>query len=315
METVNPHSTASTVPLVESENDPLQNSYNSDVLKTSGDVCRGTGASKLSVNHLQSLQPFVYNISPLVIEADNYSTPLSIIQPLALYSGSPLCRSPAFSSNSPNILDESLADNPTPDCFTDKSLQPVNEKEYNCAYESCKELCLGFRAYESHCASAHSRFPCQLCTQTYRAKSNCTRHMRNHDKAKIHPCPDCNKCFSRLDAMKEHRLHHTVSYQQNKCLRCKQEFKRKSLLLTHLKTCLKSLRIRDGGINESLFLPMVPGSDDYTSSSVKIEDNNDSLSTVDALIKKNVGLAVPPITSQVHQDHGVLDLCKKSTKE
>ena len=257
IETVNPGLTASPVPSVESENDPLQHSYNSDVLASSSmsQFSRGTGDFELPTDHLQSLQSLTQIRSPLVIKPDNNASPLSWPRSDLQYSTSPLCRSPALSMHSANTtVDETV----TPDRSLDQTPQPVDDgdddKEYTCSYDNCTELCLGFKAYETHTVSTHSRYPCKLCKQTFSGKNNRTRHMRNHNRAKIYPCPDCGKYFSRPDSMREHRFIHTASYQEDKCRRCGQEFQRKSLLLAHLKNCFRQSRTKNGSIDESPYM-------------------------------------------------------------
>ena len=66
--------------------------------------------------------------------------------------------------------------------------------------------------------------------------------------------------------MREHRYIHTISYQEDKCRRCQQAFERKSLLLSHLKTCFRSARTKNGSIDESPYMYNMNGD---------AENNND----------------------------------------
>jgi hypothetical protein len=53
--------------------------------------------------------------------------------------------------------------------------------------------------------------------------------------------------------MREHRFTHTLSYQEDRCRRCGEEFDKKSKLLAHLKSCFRQHRTKNGSIDESLF--------------------------------------------------------------
>lgn len=224
---------------VTSENDPLMNSYNSDVTKSMASHYNRNGDFELT-NHLENLQSLTQAHSPLVIKPEVFPQRAGsdVLSP---------AQSPAL-----HVMDTSLT--PTQHTPSPQPLDPIFEsKEYQCNLDDCCTTFVGFKAYEDHTLEAHKRFPCHLCKQTFSGKNNRTRHTRNHNKDKIYPCPECNKKFSRPDSMREHRFTHTLSYQEDRCRKCTQAFDKKSKLLAHLKTCFRQHRTKNGSIDESKF--------------------------------------------------------------
>jgi len=121
-------------------------------------------------------------------------------------------------------------------------------KVFTCRNGGCGTSWFGFQAYERHFSSAHYRFPCPSCDQSFTSRNNRRRHAVSHTDAKRYPCDTCQKLFARPDIVKEHRLTHTQSYQAGKCKNCAFECDKKVALLSHLKKCFK-LEDIDGDIS------------------------------------------------------------------
>ncbi|KAK2147212.1 hypothetical protein LSH36_563g00005 [Paralvinella palmiformis] len=108
---------------------------------------------------------------------------------------------------------------------------------YNCAQWGCNYTCVGFANFEEHTLSAHGRYPCKFCSQTFTGRNNRTRHIRYHITGKQHQCNECGKFFARPDSLKEHRFIHTKSYRDSVCCNCQVSFEKKATLLSHMKKC------------------------------------------------------------------------------
>lgn len=116
-----------------------------------------------------------------------------------------------------------------------------NEAEnrvFTCRHGGCSTSWFGFAAYESHYISAHCRYPCELCDQSFTSRNNRRRHANGHGNVKKHNCDQCDKLFARPDIVKEHRITHTRSYQTGSCFKCDFACVKKTMLLSHLKRCL-----------------------------------------------------------------------------
>lgn len=124
---------------------------------------------------------------------------------------------------------------------SDLSLNNNNNAEnriFTCRHGGCSTAWFGFAAYESHYISAHCRYPCELCDQSFTSRNNRRRHANGHGNAKRHNCDRCDKQFARPDIVKEHRITHTKSYQMGSCFKCDFACVKKTMLLSHLKRCL-----------------------------------------------------------------------------
>ena len=110
----------------------------------------------------------------------------------------------------------------------------------------CKSQWDTFKTYEEHHIRQHLRYPCHFCNQTFSNKNNRSRHIRSHTGQKQHACPECGKCFSRSDTLKEHQIIHTDGYLGDKCNYCHVVIKKKAELLGHIKKC--SQRYKHGGV-------------------------------------------------------------------
>ena len=82
---------------------------------------------------------------------------------------------------------------------------------------------------------------CEICGITFwsrSAKSNRTRHMRVvHSTPKQHPCPKCDKSFSRKDFLQSHiKAKHDVGKEESLvCATCDKAFTMKEALTRHMK--------------------------------------------------------------------------------
>ena len=281
VETMNPVSSMSPAQSVSSENDPLLNSFNSDVVASSSGR-RYSRDFELPSHPLENLQTLAQIHPPVVIQPEHTMSLSSIPDP---YPASPSCESPALSHLSAN--------NSLNDSATSGSLNPLppaeddayEDKEYTCSWDGCSMQFIGFKNFEAHSLEQHKRFPCHLCKQTFSGKNNRTRHTRNHNRDKLYPCPDCGKKFSRPDSMREHRFTHTRSYQEDRCRRCGLEFDKKSKLLAHLKKCFHQHRTKNGSIDESCFdIPNAINGNNVEESpsgltlgGIKLENNNEPM--------------------------------------
>lgn len=114
----------------------------------------------------------------------------------------------------------------------------VESRVFTCRHGGCSTSWFGFGAYETHYVSAHCRYPCELCDQSFTSRNNRRRHANGHGNVKKHSCDRCDKLFARPDIVKEHRITHTRSYQSGQCCKCHFSCAKKTMLLSHLKRCL-----------------------------------------------------------------------------
>lgn len=160
------------------------------------------------------------------------------------------CKHPVVSSSSATrkgVSDSKIADT-KPDLeeqmFRDSSQtvclnnNDAERRVFTCRHGGCSTSWFGFGAYETHYVSAHCRYPCELCDQSFTSRNNRRRHANGHGNVKKHSCDRCDKLFARPDIVKEHRITHTRSYQSGQCCKCHFSCAKKTMLLSHLKRCL-----------------------------------------------------------------------------
>ena len=78
------------------------------------------------------------------------------------------------------------------------------------------------------------RFVCVLCKYSTNRKDNYTKHLRTHTKEKPFSCSICNKAFSDMSNMLNHKKQVHEGTRRYQCTVCSQSFKRPGHLKQHM---------------------------------------------------------------------------------
>ena len=78
-----------------------------------------------------------------------------------------------------------------------------------------------------------SRFPCSICTKSFKTKQHVKQHESTHFGVKNFECSECNRKFSTVSSMKRHRETHRAERPMFPCTSCGRLFKDSKSVSSH----------------------------------------------------------------------------------